>query len=353
MPSRIHRFQLVYFFIIIAAVFVLTFFVFQPYLAAIFLALVFAIIFQPIYRKILPLVKRKQALASFITVTGIVLIVLIPLIFFGIVFLRESSNLYLNAVGQSEGVSVLFTLTSGLEQFINSVFPGFNVNISSYVDFSQYLEAISGWFLDNVGFFFSSIFRGALSLIIMIVALYYFLKDGGRLSRALVFLSPLPDSYDKMIFSKIETAINSVIRGYIIIAIIKSLLAGIGFLFFGVPSPVIWAFVTAISSFVPVIGTGLVFAPIVLFLFITGKVFAGIGMFLWGTLIVGLVDNFIGPFLITRGVKIHPFLILVSVLGGLELFGPVGFIAGPVILSLLFSLLEIYPLITKSETLQG
>jgi len=97
------------------------------------------------------------------------------------------------------------------------------------------------------------------------------------------------------------------------------------------------------------LGTGLVIAPAVLYLFFIGDMPAGLGLIAWGVVVVGLVDNIIGPKLIERGVKIHPFLILIFVLGGIQLFGPIGFIAGPVLLSMLFALLEIYPLMIDSH----
>jgi predicted PurR-regulated permease PerM len=127
-------------------------------------------------------------------------------------------------------------------------------------------------------------------------------------------------------------------------------LSGVGFAIFGVPSPIIWAFVASIASFIPSFGTGLVMIPAVIFLFASGSIPSAIGLAIWGLVVVGLVDNLVGPILINRsGFRIHPLFILISVLGGIEFFGIVGFIAGPVIIGLLFALLEIYPFLVKDK----
>ena len=98
----------------------------------------------------------------------------------------------------------------------------------------------------------------------------------------------------------------------------------------------------AIAALIPSVGTALVFVPAIILLFISGQIFAAFGLLLWGALAVGLIDNFLGPKLIGRGMHLHPLLVLFSVLGGIVFFGPIGFVLGPIILSLLFALLDIY-----------
>ena len=137
-------------------------------------------------------------------------------------------------------------------------------------------------------------------------------------------------------------AIGSVVKGNFTIAFIQGFLTTIGFTIFAVPNAILWGTAAAIASLIPSVGTSLVFAPAVILLFINGEVFSSVGLLLWGALAVGLIDNFLGPKFIGRGMKLHPLLILFSVFGGLALFGLIGFILGPIILSLLFALLHIY-----------
>jgi predicted PurR-regulated permease PerM len=135
---------------------------------------------------------------------------------------------------------------------------------------------------------------------------------------------------------------------------IQGILVGFGFYLFDVPSPAIWGFVAAISSIIPTIGTSMVTIPGVLFLLFTGHPLPALGLLIWAITAVGLIDNFLAPIIIKSGVNIHPFLILMSVLGGIAVFGPLGFIIGPVLLSLLFTLFDLYPMMfgnnSSSET---
>jgi predicted PurR-regulated permease PerM len=153
------------------------------------------------------------------------------------------------------------------------------------------------------------------------------------------------DTHDKLILSKISAAVVSVVRGQLMIGLIQGVLTGVGFWIFGVSHPVIWGAVAAVASLIPAIGTSFVNIPAIIFLLATGQLYQGLGLLVWAAVAVGFVDNLVGPYLINRGVKIHPFLVLISVLGGISFFGPIGFIAGPVVLSLLFALLELYPII--------
>jgi predicted PurR-regulated permease PerM len=136
--------------------------------------------------------------------------------------------------------------------------------------------------------------------------------------------------------------------GTLFIALIQGLLAGVGFWIFGLPQPALWGTLTIITALVPVVGTALIWLPASIYLFSTGVTGMALGLFLWGAILVGSIDNFLRPKLIERYMKVHPFFILISVLGGLSLFGPLGFLLGPLVLSLILALLEIYPEFLKS-----
>jgi len=136
------------------------------------------------------------------------------------------------------------------------------------------------------------------------------------------------------------------------IAIIQGLLSGAGFFIFGVPNPALWGIIAAICALVPGFGTSLVLVPAIIYLFFAGTGAAAIGLALWGALLVGLVDNFLSPILMQRGINIHPLFILFSIIGGLAFFGPSGFIMGPLFLSLLFTLFDIYHLFIQRQKVE-
>jgi predicted PurR-regulated permease PerM len=227
------------------------------------------------------------------------------------------------------------------EEKITVLAPEISINIG------EYLQRISSWIIEHLDNFFSSFFKVLIGLLLMIISLFYFLRDGERMVKRLISLSPLADSYDEQIMKKVGSAINSIVRGSLAIALIKGFLTALGFAIFSIPNPILWGTVTAFASFIPIVGSSIVVAPAVLYLFATSSLASSIGFAVWGIAFVGLSDNVLSPILMERGMKIHPFLLLLSIFGGLGLFGPIGFIAGPVVLSLLFALFDIYPLITK------
>ncbi len=336
------RLQLIFFMILTAGVSVLIFFIFKPYLAPIFLAAIIAIVFHPFYKRLLKIFGDKKSLVSLITVLIVLAVILVPSIFIGISLFEEATTFYNHiSFGQYETGGFLNTVTGFFENKIRTFAPKIPI------DAGEYLKKFASWLAGNLDNFFSGFFNIFIDLIIMIISLFYFLRDGERMAKGLVALSPLADYYDEQIIKKVGLAINSIVRGSLIIALVKGFLTAVGFAIFSVPNPILWGAVSAFASLIPFIGSWIVIAPALFYLFTTGLYVNLIGLAIWGVVFIGLSDNVLSPILIKRGMKIHPFLILLSVFGGLGFFGPIGFIAGPVALSLLFALFEIYPLITK------
>ena len=186
-------------------------------------------------------------------------------------------------------------------------------------------------------------------MFLTLLALYYLFVHGSDFKARIIALSPLSDHYDRDITDKLQLAVTSVIKGVLVVAVVQAILCGLGFAIFGIPNAALCGSIAMIAALIPAFGTALVMIPAVLYLAITGNVGAALGLAVWGALLVGLVDNFLSPMLMSRSIKIHNFFILLSVLGGLALFGPVGFIAGPLVLSLFFALLDIYPTLILHE----
>lgn len=343
------KLEIYFFFAIFIGVLVISFFIFYPYIYALILAAIFAIIFKPLHNRILGLMKHQESIAAVLTLLVVFFTVLIPLILIGAQIFREAQDLYVYLTNNGGGdINILVSIENNFNNFVRSIFPNIQpVNIASGIDFDLYIREGLNWLFRNVGSLLSSVTSITLNFLIFLLAFFYLLKDGKRFKKQLILLSPLPDKYDEEISDKLEIAINSIIKGSITVALIQGFLTGIGFNIFGVPSPAFWGAVAAVASLVPALGTAVVTAPAVIFLFVSGNVFGAIGLAIWGAVAVGLVDNFIGPKLIQRGTKLHSFLILLFALGGLSLFGPIGFLLGPIILSLLAALIDIYLLISK------
>ena len=336
------RWQIIFFIILLVGVSILNFFILKPYLGVMFLAVVLALAFYPYYEKVLAKFGGRKNLASAIALAIICILILIPAVFITIMLFQEAANLYVSLVSGGVGqTGTLASLTQFLQGKLNLILP--NIKI----DLAQYLQTGLGWLISNLDVFFSSFVSLLMNLFLLLISLFYLFKNGDQLVQTLTRLSPLDDNYDNKILTKISASVNSVVRGSFIIALVQGLLTGFGFFIFGVPNPILWALVAAVASFVPFLGTALVTVPGIIYLFIQGSLGASMGLLIWGVLAVSLVDNALVPLLLKRGIPINSLLILLSVLGGVSFLGPVGFLAGPIILSLLFVLFEIYPLIIK------
>ncbi|MDD4900517.1 MAG: AI-2E family transporter [Patescibacteria group bacterium] len=341
--------QFYFLLILLATTLVLSFLILKPFLFAFTLAVVFAVLFQPLYRKMLKYFFHHEAAAALATVATILVLIFTPLLFVGAQILKEARDLYLY-LAAGGGTDSIFNALNVLMNDFRERFPDlpeFSLN------FGQYFQQGLSWFLANLGVVFSNFANIVATAFLFLISLYYLLKDGPKLRKKIIALSPLNDKDDETIIKRLELAMSSVVRGNLLIAIIQGTLTAIGFTIFGVPNAVLWGTAAAVAALIPTFGTSLVFIPTIIFLFVGGRYFSACGLALWGMLAVGLIDNLLGPKLIGRGMELHPLLILLSVLGGIVLFGPIGFLLGPIILSLLFALLDIYASFVNNKETRG
>lgn len=315
--------------------------IFLPYLTIIALSGVLAVVFHPLYKKVLSYTKNRRSIASSITTLIVIALFVVPLFWFGMNVLGESVSLYNQLI--SEDTRIISTFRHW-ESSIAQQYPEINL------DFDNYLLQGLNWIVQNLGGIFAGIAQTLFRIILGVIAFYYFVKDGEEFVKLLLRFSPLSNNQSMTVVTNLNKSINSVISGSLIISITQGILTALGMMIFGVPKPSLLGMLAAIISVIPNLGTGLITLPVAIILLANGHILKGIGMGLWGALAVGLVDNILGPKIVSRSVKIHPFLILISVLGGLQFFGPSGFILGPLSLSLLFALTEIYVKSVKTNS---
>lgn len=336
-----NKLSLYFFVTLLLAALLLVLIIVGPYFTVFILSIVLGVIFRPLHDKILSKVKRPS-ISALLSTLIVLIIILGPVALIVTQIFNEAQNLYASV--QSDTFD-LNTSTAALQSKLQEYFPHLNIDIRAYI------ESALSWLLQNAGNAFSSAALAVLNLALSAIGLYYWFKDGEVVKKAMLQLSPLPDQYDTKIIDKLSVSVRSIIRGTIVVALIQGMLASIGFTIFGVPNAILLGTVTAICALIPGVGTSLVLGPAILYLFLTGQTAQGVGLLIWGMFAVGLIDNFLGPKLMSRGAQLHPFLILISVLGGIKLLGPVGFLAGPLALSLFFSLLDIYvSMIAKNDS---
>lgn len=325
---------------------VLTFFVFRPFLYALILAAIFAVAFQPLYQAILGYVHGRRGLASLLTIVTATVAIFVPLIFLGKQIFQEANQLYFYLSGAGGKNAII----DRLDVWVASSQQSFPLLQNLSIDLEQLLKQGTAWLLRHLGPVFSGFVKLAVNFFIFLLALYYLLKDGERLKNAVVAISPLADIHDRAIIEKLKKAVNSVLKGSLLIALIQGVLTALGFTIFGLPNAVLWGSVSAVAALIPGLGTMLVLGPAIIILFIVGELFAATGLLVWGATVVGLVDNFLGPRLLGGDTELHPLLILLAVLGGIGFFGPIGFLLGPLTISLLFALIDIHLYFMKKKS---
>lgn len=342
------KLQFYFLLILLAAILIIAWQIFSPFFNSLVLAIVFATVFHPVHKKVLKLSYNRKVLASIVTSIAIVLVVLVPISFIGTQIFKESKDLY-TSITTNGGVDTISKTVQNLNLLLKNKIPGFPGFVPEMINLDKYAEGLLRSLVQHLDTIFSSFAKIVTGVFLFLIALYYILKDSEKLKKSIVMLSPLPDKDDEMIFNKLSMAINSVIKGSLTVALLQGTISAIGFLLFGVPNAIFWGTVTVVSALIPGIGTALVLIPAILFLIFTGNVIPAIGLTIWGGVAVGLIDNFLGPKLVGKGMELHPLIVFISVLGGILFFGPLGFLLGPLTMSLLFALIDIYSNATRES----
>jgi predicted PurR-regulated permease PerM len=181
-----------------------------------------------------------------------------------------------------------------------------------------------------------------ISFGIMLYLLFFLLRDGGALADLVKVAIPLRTDQKNALFSRFADVVRATVKGGILVAMVQGALGGLAFWFLGIHGALLWGVLMAFLSLLPAIGAGLVWIPVALYLLATGAIWQGVGLVLWGTLVIGLVDNLLRPRLVGKGTKLPDYVVLISTLGGIKVFGLNGFVIGPLIAAIFMVTWEIF-----------
>ena len=321
-----------FFFGLLFATLIFSFLIFRPFWTILILGISFSIVFYPVYL-FFKKIKFSNWLASLLTVIIFTIILCGPILGIGVIIFNQTQDLYHKVVDNKTVEPFLETI----EDTVNSVLPS-GVDFDIQEKTSNFVTYLS----NHITTIFKNTISAFFSFALMLLIIFYFLKDGEKWKRAVVVLSPLSDRDDEKIISRLAEAVNSVIKGSLLVALIQGILMGLGLWLFGVPNAALWGVVAAIASLLPTIGTALISVPAIIFLFSTGETASAVGLLIWAVVVVGMIDNFLSPLIVGNKMRIPSLLILFSVLGGVTLMGPVGVLVGPLAVSLLYTLISIY-----------
>src|SRR3989339_68295 len=339
------RMRSIFFFGLIILLSIAMLYVLRPFIYPIFWASVIAIIFYPVYRKILQKTKKPR-LSSFATVLLVILIIFIPLSLLSIMLVNESIDLYNKVTG-----SGIFQNPQQVSSWIeHTPFAPYVENIRN--DWTTYATKVAQWLSSFVFNSIKSITQNSLNFLIMtcimLYTLYYFFKDGAKMLSRLMHLSPLGGDNESSLYERFTSTARATLKSTLIVGSIQGTLSGILFFITGIEGALIWGVIMVAIAIIPAVGPSIIVIPAGIIMLALGNTWQGIVLIV-GAGVISIVDNFIRPPLIGKDTQMHPLIAFFSTLGGLLLFGISGFVIGPVIAALYISIMSIYEQCYKKE----
>lgn len=317
----------------------------RPFYTAIFWAAALAVLFWPIHRRLLARMPARPALAALCTLLICVLMVIIPLWLITLSVIQEIAQVYANFTHGSD------TLAERLRQISFRAPPWAEEWLARFEldDMSRVREQLSQAATQALQFIAQralSIGQNTLQLavtfVVMLYLLFFCFRDGERIVALLSRAIPMESAYLGSLADKFTSVVKATIRGNLIVASVQGAIGGVLFWAVGVQGALLWAVVMTLLSLLPAVGAWLVWAPVAVYLIATGSVAKGVVVIVVGAGVIGLIDNLLRPVLVGRETKMPDYLVLLSTLGGIALFGLTGFVAGPMIAALFIAMWDIF-----------
>lgn len=338
----------VFFSILCIASFVMIWMI-KPFFYPLFLGIVLTILFRPFYKWLTKKLPNYRKTSAIITLITIFFVILVPIASIVPIVTEQTIQISTNL---SKQVS---QYVGNEKQFIHKLkqLPFLeNVKIDEQQIKDKFLELtniVSTMVFNSLKELVKNTFSLTISVFIMFYSVYYFLVDGNKIINKLMRISPLDDAYESKFIINFVSTTKAVLKSTLLVGCIQGLVLGSSlFWLSGVTAPLFWGVLMTIFAVIPILGTGLIWAPVALFQILTGNLLSGIVLIIGGAIIAN-VDNVIKPILIQKDINIHPLIILLSTFGGLSLFGLLGFIIGPIIASLVVELWNIYEFKYKTQ----
>jgi len=317
----------------------------RPYYGSVFWAAVLAIVFAPAYRRLSSSMRQKRTLAALTAVLIILMMVILPLTLIGAMLVQEGFSVYERIQsGELNPAQYFQQVFAALPRWLIDLLDRFGLTnlglmqerlSSGLMKGSQFLAAQALSIGQNT-------FQFIVNVFIMLYLLFFFLRDGDYLSRRIRNAIPLRREQQHDLFTKFTTVIRATVKGNVVVALVQGALGGLIFWFLGVHAPVLWAVLMAFLSLLPAVGAGLVWLPVAIYFLVTGAVWQGVVLIVFGVLVIGLVDNVLRPVLVGKDTKMPDYVVLIATLGGMAIFGLNGFVIGPVIAAMFMAVWDLF-----------
>jgi predicted PurR-regulated permease PerM len=330
----------------LGVILLLAFWVFQPFLLVFAVAASVALLLAPVQKRLSAALGGRPTLSAAALVLFTTVLILVPVLT-SLFLLARQAALFLEWIRAQPVMG-----PDEMQRFWEELpqrYPGLRAWISWLQ--AQVTPVVSGGIeqlagranglLQNV---LGRVTHAAVDLGLFLLMLFFLLRDGGRLKDELLPISPFSEAQEHQIFDHLERTIKGALQAVVVVPVVQGILAGIGFMMFGVPSPFVWGTAVILAATVPLVGSPLGWLPACVYLFLQGRTGPALGLLVFGVVIVSGSDNVIKPLLLRGTARIHPLLGFLSIIGGVLAFGVFGFLIGPVVLSLVLSAIRIYRL---------
>ena len=327
-----------------------------PYAEAIFWGITLAILFSPLQRWLFQRMPKHRTLAALITLLLCLVIVILPTALLSVSLLQEATHIYDRLrSGQIDFGDYFQQIVNSLPTWASSALD--RLGLTSVLDLEKKLSSVAvqgSQFIAtralNIG---QNTFQFLVSLSVMLYLLFFMLRDGPALSARVRKAIPIDESYKRNLSEKFTTVIRATIKGNIVVAATQGLLGGFIFWMLDLQGALLWGVMMAFLSLLPAVGAGLIWVPVAIYFFATGAVMDGAILTAFGVVVIGLVDNLLRPLLVGKDTKLPDYLVLISTLGGMALFGLSGFVIGPAVAALFIAIWDLFTRRNEHDGSQG
>lgn len=328
----------------LGVILLLAFWVFQPFILVFSVAACVALLLAPVQKRLSAALGTRPTLAAAALVLVTTVLILLPVLMSLFVLVQQAS-LFLDWLRTQPALG-----PEAVQRFWQEL-PHRSPGLRSWIVWVQALVSpalqdglaqLAGGANGLLQGVLGRVTHAAFDLGLFLLMLFFLLRDGGRLRTELRPVSPFSEQQERLIFEHLESTIKGALQAVIVVPVVQGVLAGVGFMLFGIPSPFVWGTAVILAATVPIAGSPLGWIPAVGYLFFRGETGPGVALAIYCLLIVSGSDNVLKPMLLRGTAGIHPLLGFLSILGGVLAFGVFGFLIGPVVLSLVLSAIRIY-----------
>ena len=332
-------------FALLVAVSVGMVYILLPFYAAIMWASILALLFAPLYHWLLPRVKYQNTVAALLTLLVVLLIVIFPLVLVLTALAQEAAWVYQHLQsGELNPTHFFKGVFDALPQWVTAVLDRFGLTNFWTLQRRLTLALTQGTQLIATQLFSigQNTFEFVISTFIALYLAFFLIRDGERVVRSAGRLIPLAPAHRQELWRKFVTVIRATVKGNLLVAAIQGALGGLAFWFLGVSGALLWGVLMAALSLLPAIGAAMVWVPVAAYFLVTGAVWQGVSLVAFGVLVIGLVDNLLRPVLVGKDTLMPDYVVMITTVGGMAVFGINGFVLGPLIAAMFIAVWHIF-----------